>query len=139
MSASKSTPPPLPETEYSEVLTSLRHYSNPRFASLTLFSAITAGLFTAAFGTTMGIQNSLLRAQAHIIWPVIGIVVRALFLTIEFCISEYIRTCRYVITELHPNGHIARMPLWSRMIPPRIFKALYLMAVVFWGLAVFLR
>ncbi|WP_163559061.1 hypothetical protein [Halomonas sp. NO4] len=39
------------DPEYTETLASIRHYSNTRFALLTLFVTATAGLVVAVFGS----------------------------------------------------------------------------------------
>ena len=137
MANPSSESPSLPENEYAETLATIRHYSNLRFVVLTLFSVVTAGLFTAAFGTT--VDNPILRARTQIILPAVGLVASFLFLVLEVSIDQYILTCRRMINEFWPQTHISRMSLWSRRTPPRVVRGLYILSIMFWTLAMLNR
>lgn len=122
-------------SEYAEILTSLRHYSNLRFASLTLFSAITGGLFSAAFGT--GVDDQVLRDQMRFFWPCVGVLASIIFFLLECCVTSFVVSFRKYADEINPTGHFNRTPSWARHLARHIFKSLYLLLMFFWVAVLF--
>ena len=118
------------DAEYSEILTSLRHYSNIRFAVLTLFSAINGALFSATFGTS--VEDTTLRAQLHHMWPSVGVVTGVVFFLMVCCITSFVITFRRRASEIFSECHFNQTPLWSRRLARYIFKSLYLAMTGFW-------
>lgn len=72
------------QDEYREASANLRHYSNLRFAQLTIFAAITAGLLYIFFHE----NNYSYSPFIHAI-PAIGLVVVIVFLILELRILIY--------------------------------------------------
>jgi hypothetical protein len=124
-------------TEYCEVLSSIRHYSNLRFASLTLFSAVTAGLFGAAFGPV--VIDPDLRERMRVVWPVVGMLASTLFLVLECCVTAFVVAFRRRVRDLYPNTHFEGSPQWARVIARNMFKSFYLAMLIFWLAAAFSR
>src|SRR5579863_1152709 len=100
--------------EYSEVLSSIRHYSNMRFACLTLFSAITGGLFGAEFGNTVSGASDTQYWLS--IWPRAGILASYVFLTLECCVTSFIVTFFAHARKINPTGHFTDTHFWARRI-----------------------
>jgi hypothetical protein len=71
-------------TEYEQVNENLRHYSNMRFAQMTLFAAITAGLWSA----THGLKTSPQWLGAIII-GIGGVITVAIFWVMEERAADY--------------------------------------------------
>ena len=101
------------ECEYREVLASLRHYSNLRFAIAGVFIAITGFLVAALYG------KEPLRAQPEIghILRGFGLVIAGAFWWIEFTLDGYINAFGKKAVGLRSNSHWAARPLRRKLVP----------------------
>jgi hypothetical protein len=116
------------DTEFKEISTTIRHYSNLRFLIMPIFFAINGGLF-------IGFQNDKLRSLPNI-WFLLLVLpawVCVVFSVLEINLNRYIE--RFVAHGelLKPGG------LWSkRPSPPRRFTVtrwvvtLYLIVAACW-------
>jgi hypothetical protein len=114
-----------PETEYSEALMSLRHYSNLRFAELSLFSAATGGLAALAYA-----HSSKGAIPLYVI--LLGCCVSIVFIGLELSVRAYVRAFRRYIQQRWPDTHFATVPRWARDAPPVLFMILYFGVLAFW-------
>lgn len=92
--------------EYSQTLASIRHYGNIRFALLTLYATITAGLFFAVFGKNI---------DAALAWQknapkILGIISSVTFFLFEIQINSYIVKLGQHIGEHYPGSHFLKLP-----------------------------
>lgn len=117
---------------YSEVMLSIRHYSNLRFAMLTVFVAATAALIAASFGTeVLPAADTTLRVAFHFA----GLVLTVAFFWLEVVLDSYLKAFSKVADALKRRGHWrtrpgARKYLW---IPIRVL--LYAGVALFWAFA----
>lgn len=115
------------ECEYREVLASLRHYSNLRFAIAGVFIAITGFLVAALYG------KEPLRAPPEIghILRGFGLVAAAAFGWIEFTLDGYINAFGKKAVGLCPNSHWAARPLRRKLVPVATMS-MHAAAALFW-------
>ncbi len=84
--------------EYSEAWNALRHYSNLRFAMLTLFFGVTGGLAAAAFGQAQPLGHATDRLAAMA--KCAGIAFTVLFYLVEINIFAKLNDIGQVMTDL---------------------------------------
>lgn len=125
--------------EYKEVASNLRHYSNLRFANLTLFAVITAGLFSAVFQSSPSLQNS-----TQVSLKVLGILVVAFFAIIEDRIHQYWFWLHSRAKELEDLLEFRQYWILHMKLPPRALlssrnaiRALLAVTGLGWLLSVF--
>jgi hypothetical protein len=126
---------PPSEAEYREIASTFRHYSNLRFAVLTLASGATAGLLACAFG------NALPNASADIRWyfRVAGVLATSCFLAVEICILNYIREL-FQMGRMQPGSlfsHLSVKAPRARCFFRYIFAFYYVCILVFWVIVLF--
>jgi hypothetical protein len=114
-----------PETEYSEALLSLRHYSNLRFAEMSLFSATTGALAALAYAHSS-------RGPIPLYVILLGCCVSVVFIGLELSVRAYIRAFRRYILQRWPDTHFAAIPRWARDVPPLLFLTLYGGVLALW-------
>ena len=114
-----------PETEYSEALSSLRHYSNLRFAELSLFSATNGGLTALAY-----VYSS--KGAIPLYVSLLGCGVSLVFSGLEVSVHAYICTFRTYIATRWPQSHFASLPAWAVRMPRIIFLMLYAGMFLLW-------
>lgn len=73
--------------QYQEVMANIRHYSNLRFAMLTVFVAITGGLLTTSYTTGIKIDTTLFGMN---IIRIAGLWISLVFLIFEVALDIYL-------------------------------------------------
>jgi hypothetical protein len=73
--------------KYQEAMANIRHYSNLRFAMLTVFVAITGGLLTASYSDSIRVDTMILGMN---IIRVTGIWISVVFLIFEVALDIYL-------------------------------------------------
>ena len=93
------------DTEYKEISSTLRHYSNLRFLIMPLYFTINAGMF-------VGFQNDKLRDIPHIylIAGTLPILLAWVFVTMEYLLNRNIERFVACAAKLVPGGHWASRP-----------------------------
>jgi hypothetical protein len=125
---------PRPESEYSEALATFRHYSNLRFAELTLFAAINGGLGTLVYEYLVpDLPPGLPRG--HLPGYVIsaGKTMSLIFLGLEISLSAYLLRLRSYIVSHWPGCHLATTPKWALWLPVVLFPLAYVLVWRFWN------
>lgn len=87
-----------PLEEYKEAGSNLRHFSSMRFGQLTLFTAITAGLFVAGFQADPPLEDRVSLAV-----KLLGVVVTAVFWLMEERSTMYFKHFRRRSRTLEQN------------------------------------
>ena len=113
------------EIEFSEALTTIRHYSNLRFAELSLFSAATGGL--AALAVSYASKGPI-----PLFVVILGCILTVVFIGLELCVRTHINSFRTYVVERWPDSHYASTPKWSRIAPRYLFMVMYSTVLVFW-------
>lgn len=131
-----------PENEYSEAMLTFRHYSNLRFAELTLFAAINGGLGTLAYVYAGPIQSTVPRASVVgvpddampqlLIFAGVGMAI--IFLLLEVCLGAYLLGLRRYIVKHWPDCHMAATPRWALWPPVVLFPLSYILVLLWWWL-----
>ena len=122
--------------EYREIVTSFRHYSNLRFAILTLFSGASAGLLASAFGDVLKNASPDLRYVLRIV----GFVLSIGFLAAEFSIASYIHLL-FELGRNYPNGFLNKLAsaAWfQRLVLRYVYRLLYAGVAALWCWTLFL-
>lgn len=73
--------------KYQETMANIRHYSNLRFAMLTVFVAITGGLLAAHYSDSIKVSTTLFGMN---LIRVAGIWISIVFLTFELALNVYL-------------------------------------------------
>lgn len=118
-------------TEYSETLTSLRHYSNLRFAIFSVFAGITAALLAAVYG-----RDTPLSGRVDIALRLFGVLVTASFWWIEFTLDGYITAFARKAAVLNPRSHLMDRPSLRRRGVPWATMSLHVGTAAFWLLSI---
>lgn len=117
------------QLEYKEALASIRHYSNVRFASLTVFLASTSGMFFAL--TRVGED-----AQGVLLTPVIllsGLVVTCIFGSMDILVTAYISSfSNWIGCQPRVRGFWLARPL-ARSLAHRPAWCLYMWFIFVWS------
>lgn len=116
------------EAEYAEVLASLRHYSNLRYAIAGVFIAITGFLIAALYG------KEPLQAPPEVGYAVraFGLITAFAFGWIERTLDGYLTAFGKVALRLRPDSHWATRPsLLNRWVPMATIS-IHAVAGVFW-------
>jgi len=114
---------------YKEANTLARHYSNLRFANLTVFLAITFGLLTVV--SSKDALNWLKLGST-----ITGVIVAILFFTTESGINAYIN--HFQATAKKIEGQLD-FEMWQTLLPQKSFvkattamRILYAVVLLFW-------
>jgi hypothetical protein len=120
------------QKEYEEALSTIRHYSNLRFAELSLFSAITGGLMSLAIKyCDIGILSMFV--------SILGVLVSIIFIMLEVSVRKYIGCFKQYIRDKWPDSHILKPPGWANNLPLYSFMTLYIGALALWiALAIYI-
>lgn len=123
--------------EYSEVCTTFRHYSSLRFASLTVFFVVLAGLITMTFGTNFPKQSSTLQD----IGALGGLAITFVFWRFEERTISFMAHLRARATELEQAlgyRHLSGLPRAKTPLHRVIFasRLLYAAVAIFWIYAI---
>jgi hypothetical protein len=113
------------DKEYSEALSSLRHYSNLRFAELSLFSASNGGLAALVYA-----YSSTGAIPAYV--SLLGCSLCLAFIGLEITVHAYIRTFRTYIITHWPESHFASIPRWTFRLTRIVFLVLYAGVFLVW-------
>ena len=95
--------------EYQETMANIRHYSNLRFAMLTVFVAITGGLLAANYSGTITVDSTIFGIN---IIRVVGIWISIVFFIFEVALNIYLAD---LWTEIGNTTSNYRKPIlkWS--------------------------
>ena len=113
--------------EYSETLKSIRHYSNLRFALLTLYSTATAGILSVVFGGSL--QN--IPPWGTEAFKFGGLLFSIVFLFFEILLSKYLNIMGEFINNRN-NSHYPLLPDYGKNYVTWLFRILYLSIILFW-------
>ena len=91
--------------KYQEIMSNIRHYSNLRFAMLTVFIAITGGLLTVAYSKSIEISAQILCFN---ILSFAGVWVSIVFLIFEIALNIYLSG---LWSELDADSSLYRHPI----------------------------
>ncbi len=122
-----------PEDEYKELMELLRHYGNVRFATLTLFSAVVAGLLAISYGSSTNVPKTI-----KLFLEVGGLIATIVFWIMEVVAALIGRHCMRRAAEL--EGHLGFRILSTMRGAPRfhwlpttyVVSVLYLASLGFW-------
>jgi hypothetical protein len=132
-----------PSEEYKDLSDNMRHYANMRFAQLTLYFALTAGLVTALF-TVDPPLGDILRFTLKII----GILASAAFGVMEersTCYWEYFRSRAVDIEKSlgykqYTGGPATKLSRATKLFrATNAVRAMFLVGVLLWFLALVCR
>jgi len=115
-----------PSEEYKDVSDNMRHYANMRFAQMTLYFAVTAGLVTALFTVNPPLDDHRLRLALKII----GVLASAAFGVMEERAADYwhhFRRRAVAIEELLSYEQYTNRPA------AKLFSATNAARVMVWG------
>jgi hypothetical protein len=95
--------------KYQETMANIRHYSNVRFAMLTVFVAITGGLLSVAYSPTITVSTTLWSVN---LLNLAGMWVALVFLVFELALNIYLAG---LWATLGADAHRFRKPvlLWA--------------------------
>ncbi len=116
------------EAEYGEVLASLRHYSNLRYAILGVFIAITGFLIAALYG------KEPLQAPPQVGYAIrmFGLIAALAFGWIEVTLNGYLTAFGKAALRLRPDSHWALRPRHLNKGVPAAAILIHVAAAVFW-------
>jgi hypothetical protein len=119
--------------EYNDLGHTMRHYGNIRFAQLTLYFALNAGLFTAAFGTAPPAPDRVRLAA-----KIVGVIAAIAFATMEERASQYWRRLQVrakAIEKVLGYEQHRRRPEATVFSATNATRLLLLTGLVLWGFA----
>jgi dipeptide/tripeptide permease len=122
--------------EYLDVSENLRHYGNARFALMTLFLAITAGILSIVFEH----NQSQYKPLAIIVLKVVGIISSVAFWTMEERASQYYRRFRQRAVELEKDlefKQYTNCPKQGVFSATNAVRLIYYAAILFWIVSLF--
>jgi len=126
-----------PKDEYMDAGENMRHWANIRFAQMTLFIAITAGILAGLFQS-----SSALAGTARIALKIGGLVVTLVFWLLDERAMAYWRHFRGRAIELENalgfQQH-ARAPAAKILSSANAIRVLYLSILLFWIAALIWR
>src|SRR5580700_9244650 len=93
------------ETEYKELNTTIRHYSNLRFLILPIFFAINGGMFVATQG-----DKTRTPVIMYFILVLLAAFVSHVFCTLEKSLDDYLEAFVKHMKEIRPDGFWSRRP-----------------------------
>jgi hypothetical protein len=120
-------------SEYLDLSNNVRHHSNLRFAQMTLFVAVTAGLISVLFAN-QGKVSPLAKTS----FKIFGLIVAAAFLVIEERTAAYWRHFQGRAAELEPQlsyRQYSNLPGRKWVTAANATRLLYVVVVVFWIVA----
>lgn len=119
--------------EYQEAMATVRHYSNLRFALMTVFVTATAGLFALIFTSPAGTQCEFL----SFLFKTLALLLTALFWRLEvhlasylFCLGQYIQQWK--------SSHYLVLPDHGKRYISKLICGFYAALAAFWLIAMFL-
>ena len=111
--------------EYKDLSENMRHYANMRFAQLTLYFAVTAGLVTALFTV-----NPSLDHRIRFVLKIVGIVLSAAFGVMEERAADYWHHfCRRAVEIEKLLGY----KQYTKRPAAKLFSATNATRVMIWG------
>lgn len=122
-----------PKDEYKELGENMRQHSNMRFAQMTLFFALTAGLLSVIF-TSNPPLSSLLR----FVLKVGGVITSAVFWVMEERVADYWHHYRRRAAELEKElgyKQYTTCPTKTIVTATNAVRALYASILLFWIVA----
>jgi hypothetical protein len=118
------------EREYVEIITSLRHYSNLRFAVLSVFYGVTAGLIVGALGFPV-VEGMKMSAATTLLLKILGVFVTVALYLYDFMIDGYQVAFRKHLKKIWPESHWFTRPAYSNYFQWPV-RSLYIIVLVFW-------
>jgi len=120
----------MPENdEYEHVLESIRHYSNLRFANLTVFTGSVFAVAYAALGNSVITGKS---PSLRIALKFGGIILTTVFGVLELSFGRYMHAFGLRATELKPKTHWALRPHYLRHLSNWALWVFFLAVGAFW-------
>ena len=114
-----------PSEEYNELSDNMRHYANMRFAQLTLYFALTAGLITALFTVAPPLSDNL-----RLVLKIIGALASAAFGVMEERAADYWHHfCRRAVEIEKSLGY----KQYTDRPTAKLFSATNAVRVMVWG------
>lgn len=116
--------------EYSDVSANIRHYANMRFAQLTLFAAMTAGLLTILFSSSFYVESPL-----RALLMIGGAVTAGIFWVMEERATDHWHHFNARAIELEKSlGYLQYTDRQSRKVlnATNAVRTLYGTAILFW-------
>ncbi|MBC8504228.1 MAG: hypothetical protein H8D34_05185 [Chloroflexi bacterium] len=125
-----------PKDEYLDLCETMRHFGNIRFAQMTLYLAITAGIVTTLF------QSDTISHLARISLKIGGIIVTILFWLMDARAMDYWNHFRRRAIQLEKTLNFEQ---WSKSPADKFFsttnilKILYILILAFWIITIVLN
>ncbi len=123
-----------PQEEYLDLSTSIRHWGNMRFAQLTVFIALTAGMFAAVYH-----QDFAQSGLPELMVKIGGCAVAVIFWRMDERVVQYWCSAKARAIQLEDTLGYGQY----RSAPPRGFfcsgnavRALFLMQLLFWIMSI---
>ncbi len=123
--------------EYLDVSTNLRHYGSARFALLTLFLAVIAGLLAATFGNQAELPSSI-----KTMLKVGGILSSVVFFIMEERASRYWHLFKQRAVELEKElsfKQYTNCPEQTLVSSTNAVRLFYILVMLFWLVSFFLN
>ncbi|MBY6109936.1 hypothetical protein NFG57_15020 [Halomonas sp. H10-59] len=117
--------------EYRELLASLRHYGNIRFAMLALFSTATAAIIGLNRGDASPTAGDA--SLSTLLYELIPIVASWVFLRLNVQLSEYINALGDQVAH-YPHCHLNKIEGFRSRKVSSLFYTLYASVLGFWML-----
>ncbi|MGM0857306.1 MAG: hypothetical protein ACQEW0_09480 [Pseudomonadota bacterium] len=119
--------------EYQETMATIRHYSNLRFALMTVFVTATAGLFALIFMTPAVSRGGFLT----FLFKALALLLTALFWRLEVHLASYLFCLGQYIRKWEPS-HYLILPDHGKQFISKLICAFYGALGAFWLIAMFL-
>ncbi len=126
-----------PLEEYKDLSANMRQYASMRFAQLTLFIAMTAGLFNLLFGS-----NSTISGLPRDIFKSVGILIAIAFWVMEERAADYWHHFRRRAVELESElgyRQYTTRPVRNFISATNAVRLLYGVVVIFWLISLLLQ
>lgn len=115
--------------EYRELLASLRHYGNIRFAILALFSTATAAMIALSLGNSASDAGTA--TFTSLLYGLAPIVLSGIFLRLNIHLSNYMDALGNQISH-YPHCHLNEIPNFGSTKVSCLFHNLYASILIFW-------
>jgi hypothetical protein len=122
-----------PKDEYLDICETIRHFGNIRFAQMTLFLAITAGMLTVVF------QNETISLLASMSLKIGGMIIALLFWTMDARAMTYwhhFRERAIVLEETLGFQQWSHSPATKFISTTNAIQILYSVVIIFWVITV---
>jgi len=123
-----------PQDEYTDVSESIRHWQNMRFAQLTVFIALTAGMFAAVYHKDFDTSE-----LTKLLTKFAGLGVCAMFWLMDERVVEYWRSARnraIVLETTLGYAQYSSTPRRGRLTAGNAIRAFYLVHLLSWIAAI---